>query len=366
MESERGAAQRLIYNCHTHVFTAQQVPPNALPLGIVRALNHPPTAKRVAFWLRKLDPFLDVFFRNFAPLRQSGMVGRLAAFLELSDATTTAEVFSRLADQYPNGTRFVLLPIDMDFMNAGSAKRDYLTQLEDLRALKGLHPETALPFVCADPRREGVTELVRSHVLAHGFAGIKLYPALGFYPSDPRLDGVYAFAEEYQVPIITHCSKGGIRLVGERHPQQFTAPIQYIEVLKRFPKLKLCLAHFGGDGEWAAYLQQARHLPMPEQTWVSQIINLLYNEHPRHPNLYTDISYTASNREVMPMLKVLVNDPKLRERILFGSDFFVVRQEVTEREFSIRMRGFLGEEDFWQIANTNPTRFLRLERPESP
>ena len=64
------------------------------------------------------------------------------------------------------------------------------------------------------------------------------------------------------------------------------------------------------------------------------------------------------NREVMPMLKVLVNDPKLRDRILFGSDFFVVRQEVTGREFSIRLRGWLGEEDFWQIAETNARRFL--------
>jgi hypothetical protein len=54
------------------------------------------------------------------------MLNRLAAFLELSDATSAKQVFERLADQYPKSTRFVLLALDMDFMNAGTAREDYL------------------------------------------------------------------------------------------------------------------------------------------------------------------------------------------------------------------------------------------------
>jgi hypothetical protein len=55
-----------------------------------------------------------------------------------------------------------------------------------------------------------------------------------------------------------------------------------------------------------------------------------------------------------PLAKVLVNTPHLRERVLFGTDFYVVQAETTEREFSVRLRGALGEPDFWQIANRNP------------
>jgi hypothetical protein len=59
---------------------------------------------------------------------------------------------------------------------------------------------------------------------------------------------------------------------------------------------------------------------------------------------------------VLVVYKILA--VSFRQRILFGSDYFVVRQEATEREFSIRLRGSVGEEDFFQMANTNPRQFL--------
>jgi hypothetical protein len=74
--------------------------------------------------------------------------------------------------------------------------------------------------------------------------------------------------------------------------------------------------------------------------------------------VYTDISYTAYDKELLPFLKVLVNTHGLREKILYGSDIYMVQLMGTEREFSIYLRGYLGEEDFHQIAVTNPERFL--------
>jgi uncharacterized protein len=354
MTQQPTADDRVIYNCHTHVFTAKQVPPRALPLGLVGALNNPQSAKFLSALLRGLNPILNVLFRNFGTSQQFGMLNRLAAFLELSDATSAAQVFERLADQYPKSTRFVLLALDMDFMNAGAAREDYLQQLAELSALKSTVGDQVLPFVCADPRRDNIASIVKEHIEQKGFVGIKLYPALGFFPWDERFNEMYAWAEEHQIPIITHCSKGGIAMKGEPNPQQFTHPLEYLKVLAKFPALKICLAHFGGSGEWSNYLLKRRHLPTDERTWVGHVINLMYE----HPSVYTDISYTVSDREHLPMLKVLVNDPKLRERILFGSDYFVVRQEATEREFSIRLRGSVGEEDFFQMANTNPRVFL--------
>jgi uncharacterized protein len=354
MAQQLSAKDRVIYNCHTHVFTAKQVPPRALPLGLVGALNNPQSAKFLSALLRLLNPILNVIFRNFGSNQQIGMLNRLAAFLELSDATTAAQVLERLSDQYPEFTRFVLLALDMDFMNAGEAREDYLQQLAELSALKTTAGDQVLPFVCADPRRPNIANLVQEHIEHKGFVGIKLYPALGFYPWDERFDEMYAWAQKHHVPIITHCSKGGIRMIGEGNPQRFTHPCAYQTVLEKFPDLKICLAHFGGSGEWSDYLLKRRRLPSDEQTWVQHVINLMY----KHPTVFTDISYTASDREHLPMLKVLVNDPKLRERILFGSDYFVVRQEATEREFSIRLRGSVGEEDFFQMANTNPRTFL--------
>ena len=80
-----------------------------------------------------------------------------------------------------------------------------------------------------------------------------------------------------------------------------------------------------------------------------------------YPNVYTDISFTAYDKDLLPFLKVLVNMPELRQRILYGSDIYMVQLKETEREFSINLRGYLGEEDFKQIAVTNPQKFLEFE-----
>ena len=59
------------------------------------------------------------------------------------------------------------------------------------------------------------------------------------------------------------------------------------------------------------------------------------------------------------MLRVQLVDPLMRERILFGTDYYVVSNKETEREFSIDVRGNIGE-DFWkQISEVNPQNYLK-------
>ena len=79
-----------------------------------------------------------------------------------------------------------------------------------------------------------------------------------------------------------------------------------------------------------------------------------------YDNLYTDISYTLFRyQENIPILKVFLSRQRIRERVLFGSDYYMVEQETTsEREVSIRLRAELGERFFRQIAETNPRAYL--------
>jgi hypothetical protein len=63
--------------------------------------------------------------------------------------------------------------------------------------------------------------------------------------------------------------------------------------------------------------------------------------------------------------------PKVREHVLFGSDFYMLQKDYRERRFGLDVRGYLDDEDYWQIAETNPIRFLTskfydftLETPE--
>ncbi len=370
---ERTTSPKTIHNCHTHIFTSDHVPDRVLPLGAVGWLQQENSAKRLRKVLKFIDPLTSAWYRTFGDPSRTGLLSRFGSMLELSDCRTHDEIFERLALQYPTGTRFVALSIDMDYMGAGVAKKPFLEQIKELAALKQKIGDRLIPFIGIDPRRENLLGLVKEYIDTHKFGGLKLYPSLGFFPNDPRLYPVYEFAIERNLPIMTHCGRGGLHFHGE--PQHttnlegeplvgrsntefawnYTNPQAYVRLLEDFNNLKLCFGHFGGHEDWKTYLRDhQRGLEPHQQSWGSQIMNLMH----KYQNVWTDISYTAAARELHPLIKVLINDPKIGDRILFGSDFFVVRAESSEREFSIRLRGALGEDDYWKIAMTNPSRFL--------
>jgi hypothetical protein len=65
---------------------------------------------------------------------------------------------------------------------------------------------------------------------------------------------------------------------------------------------------------------------------------------------------------MLPLLKlILTKNDFINGRILFGSDFYMVSFKGAERELSIRLRSYLGEELFKIIAYDNPKKFLNNE-----
>ncbi|MFT5194978.1 MAG: hypothetical protein ACI85U_001992 [Candidatus Promineifilaceae bacterium] len=93
----------------------------------------------------------------------------------------------------------------------------------------------------------------------------------------------------------------------------------------------------------------------------------------KYPNLYTDISYTIFEQPGKNLnrfyftdyLKVLLEDNNLRERVMFGTDYYRVEQEdISEREVSILLRSRLGKYLFFQIAHTNPMEYLGIKNED--
>jgi predicted TIM-barrel fold metal-dependent hydrolase len=343
-------------------------------------LQVPFVRKNLVRWLRWLNPFSD-----------RDLLERYANFLDISYLNSQREIFELLRGYYPLNTVFVVLPMDMDYMGAGKMPQPYEEQLAELEELcnSADYGEQIIPFIAIDPRRPGFMDLLTHWVEEHNFRGIKLYPNLGYYPSSPALAPLWQYAESRQLPIISHCSPGGIfqkhlpnpqerinpltgSLLASTSPRQFARhfadPDQYVPVLEKHPYLKLCLAHFGGDEEWLRYYQQPwlgvsgnrKAGIASERSWFNKIVDLLRSE--KYPNLYTDIAYTVFNlTDNMPLLKVILNDPLVRERVLFGSDYYMVEQErFEERRLSILLRSVVEEDLFGKIANENPRRFLGL------
>lgn len=359
-----------ITNCHIHTFTHEHTPERYVPWP-ANVLARNALVRRFLIWLARL----------FDPGRRS-QFARYMQILEVSFERDQASIFETVRGFYPDGTRFVVLPMDMTFMGAGSLAKSIDDQHRELGELRDRHSELVLPFAAVDPRHDGIVDRTVELIEQHRFRGIKLYPALGFHPNDTALRPLYAYAEEHGVPVLSHCSRLGVEYRGEPTQQMrtdpvtgarldldraqligfFTDPDSYVPILEAYPKLKICLAHFGGDEEWRKYLDhpgEAVESPS-RRPWITKILDLLRSG--AHPGLWTDVSYTVfADDEFVYLLKVLLAEEAVRSRVLFGSDFYVVdNAQLEERRRATRVRAVLGEELFTTIAHDNPVEFLGL------
>ena len=152
--------------------------------------------------------------------------------------------------------------------------------------------------------------------------------------------------------------------------------------------LKICLAHFGGEDQWMEYLEKdsyqyplqvtshrdrgvdlSFHYQNGNEAWgryehlykYVDWYTLIYSLMAQFDNVYADLSYIISKPEIFPLLRETIN-PKVTgsvsDKVLFGTDFFVVRNHNTDKELLANTRAKLSEEEFDRIARENPDRYL--------
>jgi uncharacterized protein len=345
-----------IYNCHIHTFTAEHVLPDVfLSRWLVRAMRKP--------WLRKLLIWLvgGLLRMNKDALRLTGR------FLARGSFESQEYSFNHIYNQYPENARFIVLPMDFEFM--GISKRPihpYEDQLKELANLRDKNKQNLIPFCAVDPRRPNVVEEFKRWHREYNIKGVKIYPNLGYYPHDAVLMEVYEYCEEEKLPVLAHCSPGGIRKFGLslKEAKEFAHPENYRKILEQFPKLNLCLAHFGGSEEWERHLTGDVPRSSGDPTWITVIADMIRSK--KYPNLFTDVSYTLfvempSYRpfNYFNFLNVLLEDECISDHVLFGTDYYMVeREKVSEKEVSIGLRAHLGEKLYFQIAYDNPRKYL--------
>ncbi len=474
-------------NAHTHIFTIRHVPDRfgkrlvpvigrMISLQFVTRLVSPflrkngqlqtnkviwvvKVASRVfAFLIGRMLRFVGIkeLFKNLIGALNKDFLSRVLRLIDyatLEYPNNNQEVlFNMLQSYYPVNTRFVVLTMDMEMMSAGAPAEDFDDQLKEIKALKVKYGELIVPFLCIDPRRLTASgKLQKSYqyyfdLLESGvYEGIKLYPALGYYPFDWRLLPFYQCAIERNLPIMTHCSRGPVfdrrswhsemqihpftktsflnrkpRFGGVKtdYTAQYTHPLNYLVMtnsayLKHYlegveitemdertfaawqevqsylgiqsgavdipdlSQLKFCLAHWGGGDEWDRYLADYTFKPYDANSpldglhnaqkfeyvwqnysWFNLINQMLLDD---RFQFYTDISFTLHEEKYLNTLKVHLSDPALsniRNRVIFGTDYYVVSHKETEREFGIDVRGQLGEDLWKQIAEKNPQNYL--------
>jgi predicted TIM-barrel fold metal-dependent hydrolase len=362
-----------MYNCHSHIFNSKCAPDRFIGVPIARLMSN----NKISFWLVR-------GLRNIIKNDKDDFFEKYANFLEIGRKKSQELVFEDLRMNYPGSTRFIVLTIDMDYMGAGDAILNFRSQIHEVINIKRKYPNIFFPFLGIDPRRSdenNLLDFLKLHIEKLGFYGIKLYPGLGFYPFDPRLSKIYEYAENNHLPIIVHCTKRGIYYRGrnftseqlkpknidgeyldaydftdQRHlknsefKNKFTDPSNYELVLKKFPALKICFAHLGGNDEIKEYLKKAS-----TDNWYFKVKNLMKD----YQNVYTDISYTLYDHEVFDTLKNDIKDNSIRNKILFGTDFFMTIREKPESILVRDFRQIITEQDFDLISQQNPRQFLK-------
>ena len=416
---------KYFYNAHTHIFNMHHIPDEfakgSLPFGLVPKISGM-RKKNILDWLVTYIPRI---FRDKDGIHMMERLVNTIKHGEGPNGTVRSQevIFRELMGYYPSGTRFIVLPMDMDYMDAGEPEQPYVEQIAELEQIKTnpAYNELIYPFIFADPRRfeadGNYLNFVKGKVSTGIFSGIKMYPALGYWTFDSRLRGLYDFCIEKNLPIISHCVGGIVHYKGKIqdhfHPVipgdplegknakefciHYSHPLNFHFLMDRnilsriwglplaqtpdYGNLKVCLAHFGGSSQWKNYLRDPWYpsrddigendFPaLDEKNWYFGLkpaknkfswFSVIREMIAKYPNVYADISYTLFDKELWPLLKVLLTNKnsKIRTRVLFGTDHYVVSQVGTERELSLGIRAYLGEELFEQIALTNVEEFLK-------
>lgn len=378
------------FNIHTHIFNVPSVPdaflanykmPTWLGNLLRAALHKKPLRKTLMFILKHV------------PLKIGGFqIRRFAALVEISLNKYQSEVFGNLAGNYDADARFAVLTMNFDYMTGEvpeSNYNHYETQLHEVMGVKEIYGDKILPFLFIDPRmgKEQCIKLVKHYFdkeNPRGVVGIKLYPALGYYPFHPDLEPVYAFAADNEIPIMTHAYKGGggyytgkftpnmmsyhsfnptteskdflnkhlspfdPKKSGRYFADIFLHPILYTDVLKKYENLKICFAHFGGLEEIIAQGQGDK------ENWTDTIKSFIQ----KYPNVYTDVSYSFAYKEANAYFHQDMQTQKLKDRILFGSDFFLSSLEGSDKKLTQVFSEQL-KPHFSDLSVTNPSRFLK-------
>jgi predicted TIM-barrel fold metal-dependent hydrolase len=270
-------------------------------------------------------------------------------------------------------------------------------------------------YVAIDPLRCGLVRtgrrpidgnwdplaLARRALVDHGYAGVKLYPPMGFrasgngaaqqqYPPravaqfgsaanlgaelDRSLEDIWALCLELDAPIMAHA--GNSNAAGEDYGRR-ADPAYWLDVVRRHPELRIMLGHFGGFGTFSAGqpgLCVDGEVPF-EASWEGAIGNFVHTN--PDSRLFADISYLSEifdrrsrDRAREGMLKYLALDRGGRH-LVFGSDWIMLgveRQYPRPPGYVRRVVDFLAEcrlsrEEISGVLYGNAIRFLGLDSP---
>jgi predicted TIM-barrel fold metal-dependent hydrolase len=166
---------------------------------------------------------------------------------------------------------------------------------EQVAAYVAQHPDRLVGFLSVDPTQPGwQEELIAGHQNLK-MKGIKLLPMYaGFDPSSPELDYLWQYATKHGLPVLLHTGTTFI----DKAPLEYTKPYLIDNVARRFPDVKIIMAHLSHpyEGECAVVIR-------------------------KHANVYADCSALHYRPFQLYHSLMLVQEYGVWDKVLFGTDY---------------------------------------------
>jgi predicted TIM-barrel fold metal-dependent hydrolase len=234
--------------------------------------------------------------------------------------------------------------IQMTVIQGHAPNSGVLSANDELAAIVREHPDRLAAFAGVNPfeGKKAAEELERC-VKELGFKGCGEFGYMDLL--DKRCFPIYEKCIELDVPILIHTG-----FTNPTAPLKYGSPVPLDEVAMMYPDLKIIAAHCGFP-------------------WYMELASVVG----RRPNVYVDVS--ALGVAAMPdLIRMQVIFPFLNlgtERVLFGSDFPVVRPSqyapyVRKLRPNLVMRRLVGlprltQADTDKIMGGNAARLLKLD-----
>ena len=118
------------------------------------------------------------------------------------------------------------------------------------------HPGRIIALAGIDPRRPDAPALFRQCIEEFSMKGLKWHPDDGYYPNSEESYAVLEVANEFGLPLLTHCSP----LPTSR--AKYAHPIHLDDITIDFPNIDIIAAHMGYMWwhEWAALAQFKKNI----------------------------------------------------------------------------------------------------------
>jgi glycerophosphoryl diester phosphodiesterase/predicted TIM-barrel fold metal-dependent hydrolase len=252
-----------------------------------------------------------------------------------------------LMNTFPAVDLFVTAMVDFDLWLGETSGTSLPEQIEMMAKLAILYDGRIVPFVAYDPFRDVVTngrslEWVKTAIEGYGFAGVKLYPPMGFRASGNAargaagfrpwrsqiekqlgkgaLDGFGAQLDQRLAALFAYCAANGVPIMAHTNQSNYSHPLareaadpSYWSPVLSAPatqSLRVNFGHFGGMNA------------LDGSAWPHAIITTMG----QHPNVFADLSnYDLHKASAYfdRLGQVLGRDQHLHGQLMYGSDWFM-------------------------------------------